>query len=535
MNPKPLVAFGLLGTTLDRGSQPSRWEKWRPTVSLFQHEDLLIDRFELLSQRKFTALSDQIVADIESVSPKTEVCVHDVEFDDPWDLEPVFEALLDFASDYPFDPDQEDYAVHITTGTHVAQICLFLLTESHHFPARLVQTRPAKKRERAIAGYEFIDLDLSKYDQIAKRFAEVTAADVSYLKQGIETRNPRFNAMMEELEKVALASDEPILLTGPTGAGKTQLARRIFELKKKRGLVDGALVEVNCATLRGDQAMSALFGHVRGAFTGAERARDGLMVSADGGLLFLDEIGELGLDEQAMLLRAIETQTFLPVGSDRERSSNFQLIAGTNRPLSESVAGGDFREDLLARINLWTFELPGLAERREDIAPNLEYELRRFAAQSGDRVQFNREAEAFFLEFAQSPDSSWDGNFRDLGAAVKRMATLAPAGRIDRETVEREIERLRSRWVGRRMATHHDEAFLRRLMGNEAVDAMDRFDRVQLADTVAVCRECSTLSEAGRRLFAESRKQKTNPNDSDRIRKYLLKWGIEFDDIHAAG
>ena len=121
--------------------------------------------------------------------------------------------------------------------------------------------------------------------------------------------------MIEQIERVAIASRAPLLLTGPTGAGKSQLARRIFELKKARRQVAGEFVEVNCATLRGDGAMSALFGHVTGAFTGAVEDRPGLLRTADGGVLFLDEIGELGLDEQAMLLRALEEKTFLPVGA----------------------------------------------------------------------------------------------------------------------------------------------------------------------------------------------------------------------------
>src|SRR4030095_7720389 len=130
---------------------------------------------------------------------------------------------------------------------------------------------------------------------------------------------------------------------------KSQLARRIYELKKARHQVTGAFVEVNCATLRGDAAMSALFGHVKGAFTGALKDRAGLLRAADGGVLFLDEIGELGRDEQAMLVRALEEKRFSPFGSDVEVSSDFQLIAGTNRELLPAVREGRFREDLLAR------------------------------------------------------------------------------------------------------------------------------------------------------------------------------------------
>ena len=167
-------------------------------------------------------------------------------------------------------------------------------------------------------------------------------------------------------------------------------------MKKARHLVKGGFVDVNCATLRGDGAMSALFGHVKGAFTGALKDRSGLLRSADKGILFLDEIGELGQDEQAMLLRALEEKTFLPLGSDRETESDFQLIAGTNRDLVSAVREGRFREDLSCRINLWTFFLPGLRSRPEDIDPNLQFELDQHAQKTGHRVTFSKEAREEF-------------------------------------------------------------------------------------------------------------------------------------------
>ena len=242
---------------------------------------------------------------------------------------------------------------------------------------------------------------------------------------------------------MAIASRDPVLLCGPTGSGKSQLARRIYELKKARRQVAGELVEVNCATLRGDAAMSTLFGHVRGAYTGAVEARAGMLRKADKGLLFLDEIGELGLDEQAMLLRAIEDRTFFPVGSDREVRSEFQLIAGTNRDLAARVGSGHFREDLLARINLWTFQIPGLRERPEDIEPNLEFELERVGDALKLRLTISREASERYLAFARSPEALWSGNFRDFGASVRRMATLCEGGRISVREVEDEVANLR--------------------------------------------------------------------------------------------
>ena len=526
---KPTVLIGLLGPVLDGGHGHLRWERWRPTVAVCQQEDLLIDRFELLAERKFNALRDVLVPDLAAVSPETEVRTHAVDWADPWDFQQVYAALHDFAAAYPWRPEAEDYLVHMTTGTHVAQICLFLLAESRRLPARLIQTSPPSRWGTGPGSYSVIDLDLSKYDTLASRFAVERSAGASFLKDGIETRNARFNALIDRIEQVAIHSRAPVLLTGPTGAGKSRLARRIYELKKHRRQMGGAFVEVNCATLRGDGAMSALFGHVRGAFTGALKDRPGLLRGADGGLLFLDEIGELGPDEQAMLLRALEEKRFLPVGSDVERTSDFQLIAGTNRDLPAAVREGRFREDLLARINLWTFALPPLRERPEDVEPNLEFELARFAEQTGRAASFNKEARAAFLAFATSPAAVWAGNFRDLNAAVVRTATLAGGGRITAELVAEEIGRLTAGWAGG--AAEGSDAVLLELFDPAALAEVDPFDRVQLAEVVRVCRASASLSEAGRALFSASRARKKNPNDADRLRKYLARFGLDWERV----
>ena len=526
---KPTVALGFFGSTLDAGLSEKRWEKWRPSVALCRHEDLLIDRFELLHTRQTTKGAQLVAKDIGQVSPETTVRLHPLQVADPWDFEEVFGALHGFARSYRFRPDRQQYLVHIATGTHVMQICWFLLTESRHFPAQLIQTSPPPKANRSDPGeYRIIDLDLSRYDGLARRFHEEREDSLTFLKSGIDTKNAAFNQLIESIERVALRSREPMLLTGPTGAGKSQLARRIFELKRTRGLIEGPLVEVNCATIRGDAAMSALFGHVKGAFTGAAKDRKGLLRAADGGLLFLDEIGELGLDEQAMLLRAIEEKRFLPVGTDSEAGSNFMLIAGTNRNLHAAVAAGTFREDLLARINLWTFQLPGLAARREDIAPNLDYELRRCSDRLGLNVTINREARSRFLEFATSQRAPWPANFRDFGGAVMRMATLAPAGRIDVSTVREEEQRLLTSWHA---APASADDGLRTLLSDEQIATLDPFDRVQLAEVVRVCRQTSSLSEAGRALFAVSRTKRRSSNDADRLRKYLARFDLNYQSL----
>lgn len=522
---KRRVVIGVLGTVLDkRGKRANRFKKWRPTVGLCQQPDFPVDRLELLHQPRDEGMVQRLIEDVALLSPDTEVRPHAVTINDPWDFEEVYAAFLDFATHYSFDTENEEYLVHITTGTHVAQICWFLLTEARYLPASLLQTSPApagSSDETVAAGVcSVIDLDLSRYATLTSRFQREQQQSVSFLKDGIDTRNATFNKLIDRIERVALRSTDPILLTGPTGAGKSFLAKRIFQLRQSRHLVAGKLVAVNCATLRGDNAMSTLFGHVKGAFTGALTARSGLLREADGGVLFLDEIAELGLDEQAMLLKAIEEKTFFPFGSDKEVHSDFQLIAGTHRDMQQWVAEGRFREDLYARINMWNFALPGLAQRREDIAPNVEYELHRFSSRKQMQIRFDKEARVCYLAFACSPQAQWRGNFRELSSSIARMATLAEQGRITLSLVEEEIALLKESW---QITASQPELNM----------DIDLFDRRQLETVLEVCRRSASLSEAGRELFAVSRQKKANPNDADRLRKYLARFGLSWENVRS--
>jgi len=538
MAARPVVVFSILGTTLDAGKGPARWDKWRPTVALCQHDDLLISRLVLLHDKTSRDLADQVTADVRHISPETTVERLELSWKDPWDFEEVYATLHDVARAYPFKPDHEDYLVHLTTGTHVAQICLFLLTEARYVPGRVVQSAPPRRDKKEApdspGSYAIVDLDLSRYDRILSRFVREKKEGQSFLKAGIETKNVAFNRLIERIEEVAKASKSPILLMGPTGAGKSQLAARIYELKKSRRQIQGEFVPVNCATLRGDAAMATLFGHKRGAFTGAVNDRPGLLRKADGGLLFLDEIGELGVDEQAMLLRAIEQKAFYPVGADQEVKSDFLLIAGTNRDLGIRAAKGEFRDDLYARINLWTFRLPALRERPEDIEPNLDFELELAARILGVNITMNKAAREAFLDFAVSNRGHWAGNFRDLNACVTRMATLAHGGRITKEIVSEEIERLEISWSSGRAVTRETKNdgldCVTDVLGPKA-EKLDRFDRVQLEDVLRICRDARSMSEAGRILFSESRKDRTTVNDADRLRKYLGRFDIDWKDV----
>jgi transcriptional regulatory protein RtcR len=529
-------------------------------------ERLAIHRAELLHTPQQAASAARMTREIARLSPETTVHSHLLDYQDASTFAPIYTALHTFSATYPFTPDTSDYLVFTAPHASMLHLSLCLLASSGHIPARLIQIGPRVASADAAQSttmsddvdgrrgdgrrrVSIVDLDVSHYHRLpagaaqdagrrtrddAEEDAQINDGDearrerherLSMLKSGIETRDATFNRLVERIEQVALTSRTPLLLLGPPGSGKSRLARRIFDLKRARHHLTGDFVELSCGTVRGDAAMSALFGHRRGAFTGAVQDRAGLVRAADGGVLFLDEIGELGPHEQAMLLRALEHGTFRPLGADQEASSDFQLIAGTNRDLGQAARHGRFREDLLARINVWTFHLPGLAARPEDLAPNLESELAAFARTHAIPVSFNKDARERFMSFATAPLASWPGNFRDFNASITRMATLAPAARITLDIVDAEIAHLRRAWARQ---DDHTDSLVTLALGPERSTELDRFDRVQLEDVLRLCRERRTLSDAGRALFSISRTTKRSTNDADRLRKYLARFGLEW-------
>ncbi|MEM7478251.1 MAG: sigma 54-dependent transcriptional regulator, partial [Planctomycetota bacterium] len=165
-----------------------------------------------------------------------------------------------------------------------------------------------------------------------------------------------------------------------------------------------------------------------------------------------------------------------------------------------------------------------------DIEPNLDYELRNYAASDGQVVTFNKESRELFLDFALSDRATWQANFRDLNACVTRMATIAPAGRIDRKTVQEEIGRLQASWACL-ATTRPSEQDLAAVLPPEKIASLDLFDRMQLAAVLGVCRQSKSLAEAGRKLYQASRQSKSSSNDSDRLRKYLAKYGLSWADL----
>ena len=232
---------------------------------------------------------------------------------------------------------------------------------------------------------------------------------------------PEMAALLEQLRRVA-PQEATLLFTGETGTGKTRLARLVHELSPRRA---EPFLVVDCGALSPGLVESELFGHVRGAFTGAERDRPGKLAAAGGGTLLLDEVNSLPRTLQAKLLRAVDERVFEPVGSDRPQPLRARLIAASNRPLEEEVEQGRFRADLYHRLNVVGFYLAPLRERRGAVAPLAEKFLAEFAARAG-RTLYGIGAEA--LRALQGYD--WPGNIRELRNVVERAVALCPGSTI---------------------------------------------------------------------------------------------------------
>ena len=243
---------------------------------------------------------------------------------------------------------------------------------------------------------------------------------------------------MQEVERLVTRvspTDSTVLITGESGTGKGVTARRLHELSARR---DGPFVAVNCAAIPENLIESELFGHTKGAFTSADRARKGLFLQADRGTIFLDEIGELPLSMQTKLLHVLEAREVRALGSEQARRVDVRIVAATNRDLPAMVQQGRFREDLFFRLSVFQVPMPPLRERRADLPGLMRHLLGRRggSGDSGAPMTIDPEAEDLLLSFA------WPGNVRQLENVLHRAAILADGGTIRVVDLPPEVARL---------------------------------------------------------------------------------------------
>ena len=281
-------------------------------------------------------------------------------------------------------------------------------------------TKPFKTDELAI----FLKRAIDEYHLRREATALRTTLKQRFSSANLIGDSVAMRSIVDVIERVANA-DVPVLITGDTGTGKGVVARALHAESSRHA---GPMVPVNCAALPESLLETELFGHVRGAFSGATGDRSGLFVEADGGILFLDEIGEMPLGLQSKLLRALESGSVRPVGANRERSVDVRIVAATNRDLRAAVAAGTFREDLLYRLDVVTISVPSLQHRREDIPTLLGHFLNisRLRYPHSPVRTFGKDALDALMTY------SWPGNIRELAHTVERLVLLSSGPEVGR-------------------------------------------------------------------------------------------------------
>jgi DNA-binding NtrC family response regulator len=338
-------------------------------------------------------------------------------------------------------------------------------------------TKPFKLAEATVAVERALDDRRLREEnrQLRKQIAD------HFNVENILGRSPAILAVAEQIRAVA-QSDAAVLLLGESGTGKELVARAIHDNGPRR---DGPFVAVNCAAIPEHLLESELFGHEKGAFTGADRKRRGLFLEATGGTLFLDEVGDMPVALQAKLLRALQTKMIRPLGGSQEVEVDLRVISATHRDPSKLVANGQLREDLYYRLAVIPIRVPSLRERPDDIMLLATHFLARAASALGKQLEgFDDEASAWLR------NHRWPGNVRELENVIERAATLARGARITRADLGVEftadvgsgggvrptLEELETQYIARVLAeTNGDKAAAARILGISVRTLQRRF------------------------------------------------------------
>jgi transcriptional regulator with AAA-type ATPase domain len=355
-----------------------------------------------------------------------------LEIDDPTNYEQILRELRPRLDDIKNRYAQATFFISVTSGTPAMHTCWILLAAAGEIPANVLYIRPAQFIAIGQSAIIEINPRAPEFPRIVPRIGmvDLPGVDDSVIQEarhqsGIIGEDKTLEDALNLSIKYA-SSDFPVLITGESGTGKELFARFIYLASKRR---DRDFIPVNCSAIASSLMESELFGHVKGAFTGANRDKLGLFERANGGTIFLDEIGEMPLEMQAKLLRTLQSGEIRQVGSLETRRVDVRIIAATNRRLADAIRDGMFREDLYQRLNVLKLQLPSLRERRGDILLIASQTLEQLNRSHDKTITFSPDAANKLLRY------SWPGNVRELSGVVKRAFVVSCSDIISAEDI----------------------------------------------------------------------------------------------------
>lgn len=358
---------------------------------------------------------------IKALHSGCEVHVLDMKLSDPTSYRDIFGGLKQHTHAIQEEYGPASFFISVASGTPQMHACWVLLAASGEIPAKILHVRPPRFVTKALPLVSEIDLSSDEFPSVRFKSSCFTIdeheVDVDSARQqlGIVGDHP---AMLKALDMGAMlaTSQAPILITGETGSGKELFARYVHALS---GRSRDTFVAVNCAAIPEDLVESILFGHKKGAFTGAVSDQTGKFDAAHNGTLFLDELGELPLPAQAKLLRVLQDGIVEPIGQTKGHAVDVRIVAATNREIRKQIRKGSFREDLYYRLNVGEINLPSLRERRSDIPKLVLHILDRL----NGSLKRQRRLTADALSRLQG--HNWEGNIRDLENVIERSVRLS--------------------------------------------------------------------------------------------------------------
>ena len=390
---------------------------------------------------------------LESTTECVETDLYSIALSSPIDYADIYEKVCAELKQARLPSDNVELTFHLSPGTP-AMAAIWIILAKTRFPAKLIQTSKEQ-------GCQQVDFFFDLASEFLPEFLQRSSERIKRLSDSQSETAPEFNKIIfrcaEMNEQVALARkvaahDVPVLILGETGTGKELFDEAIHAASDRKAK---PFIAVNCGAIPRELANSELFGHRKGAFTGADSNRLGHFREAEGGTLFLDEIGDLPLDSQVRLLRALQQQEITPVGESKSIKTNVRILAATHRNLGEDVADGRFREDLFHRIAVGIINLPALRHRGEDVDLLIGCFLTKVNADAEGKPEAQHKE--ISVEARNTLRSyPWPGNVRELFHTILRAAIWSSGSVIEPKDVERSLLTIR----------RNDDGLLDRSLGN---------------------------------------------------------------------